>query len=129
MKTLKKVYYHQLEKVKDILKVKEIYCIPVFGEWLSEKDINKIDMDNFIFPWKRNWDWYFSEDNWNKYIEKLENVYFSKEPLEELLYEYIDYFPDVDLYMYVKVWEINWVLLDPKDYFKLYSEPNSFSIR
>ena len=49
MKTLNKVYYHQLEKVKDILKVKEIFCIPVLGEWLSEKEVDEINMDNFIF--------------------------------------------------------------------------------
>lgn len=123
MKTLKKVYYHQLEKVKDILKVKEIFCIPVFWEWLSEEEVDEIDMQNFIFPWKRNWDWYFTKDNWNKYIEKYENVYFSKEPLEELLYEYIDYLPDVELYMYVKVWEKNNVFVDPKEYFKPYLDP------
>ena len=125
MKVLKKVYYHQLEKVKGILKVKEIYCMP----WLIEaEEWDDLNMDNFIFPWKRNWDWYFSNDNWNEDLEKLENVYFSKDPLEELLYEYIDYFEEVDLYMYVKIWEINWVLLNPKEYFKLFLEPNSYSI-
>lgn len=121
MKTLKKVYYHQLEKVKDILKVKEVYRIP----WLiEEEEWDNLNMNDFIFPWKRNWDWYFFTDNWNQDIEKLESVYFSREPLEELLYEYIDYFPDVDLYLYVKVWEKNWILLDPEEYFKLYLEPN-----
>ncbi len=126
MKVLKKVYYHQFEKVKDILKVKEIYRMP----WLiEEEEWDNLNMDNFIFPWKRNWDWYFSDDNWNKWLEKLENVYFSKEPLEELLYEYVDYFPDVDLYMYVKVWEKNNILLEPKDYFKLFLEPNSYLIK
>lgn len=123
MKTLNKVYYHQLEKVKDILKVKEIFCIPVLGEWLSEEEVDEINMDNFIFPWKRNWDRYFSEDNWCKYIEKYQNVYFSKKPLEDFLYEYVDYFPDVELYLYVKIWEVNWILLDPKDYFELYLNP------
>jgi len=112
MKILKKVYYHQLEKVKDILKVKEIYYMP----WLTEEEEEgNLNMDNFIFPWKINWDWYFSDNNWNKWLEKLENVYFSKEPLEALLYEYVDYFPDVELYMYVKIWEVNWILIDPKD--------------
>ncbi len=125
MKILKKVYYHQLEKVKDILKVKEIYCMP----WIiEEEEWDKLKMDEFIFPWKRNWDWYFSSDNWNEWLEKYENVYFSKEPMEELLYEYIDYFPDVDLYMYVKVWEKNNILLNPKDYFKLFLEPDSYSV-
>ncbi len=123
MKTLNKVYYHQLEKVKDILKVKEIFCIPVLGEWLSEEEVDEINMDNFIFPWKRNWDRYFTKDNWSKYIEKYQNVYFSKKPLEDFLYEYVDYFPDVELYLYVKIWEVNWILLDPKDYFKLYLNP------
>lgn len=125
MRTLKKVYYHQLEKVKDIIKVKEIYCMP----WLiEEEEWDKLNMENFILPWKRNWDWYFSNDNWNEWLEKLENVYFSKKPLEELLYEYVDYFPDVDLYIYVKVWEKNWVLLDPKEYFKLFLEPDSYKL-
>lgn len=125
MRILKKVYYHQLEKVKDIIKVKEIYCMP----WLiEEEEWDKLNMENFIFPWKRNWDWYFSNDNWNEWLEKLENVYFSKNPLEELLYEYIDYFPDVELYMYAKIWEVNWVLLDPKDYFKLFLEPDSYKL-
>jgi hypothetical protein len=32
MKILEKVYYHQLEKVKDILKVEKLFCIPVFQE-------------------------------------------------------------------------------------------------
>ena len=115
MEILKKVYYHQLEKVKNIVKVKEIYCMA----WLihEEELEQEINMDEFIFPWKRNWDWYFSSDNWNKDLEKMENVYFSKEPLEELLYEFIDYFPDVELYMYVKIWEKNNVLIDPKEYF------------
>ncbi len=123
MKTLKKVYYHQLEKVKDILKVKEIYRIP----WLiEEEEWENLNMNDFIFPWKRNWDWYFSSDNWNQNIEKFENVYFSKEPLEELLYKYVDYFPDVDLYLYVKIWEVNWILLDPEEYFKLYLEPKLY---
>ena len=103
MKTLNKVYYHQLEKVKDILKVKEIFCIPVLTAWLSEQEAEEINMDNFIFPWKRNWDRYFTKNNWSKYIEKYQNVYFSKKPLEELFYEYIDYFPDVELYLYVKI--------------------------
>lgn len=121
MKTLKKVYYHQLENLKGVLKVKEIYCMP----WLIEaEEWDKLNMDNFIFPWKSNWDWYFSDDNWNKGLEKYENVYFSKELLEDCLYEYVDYFPDVELHMYVKVWEVNWVLLAPKEYFKLFLEPN-----
>ncbi len=126
MKILKKVHYHQLEKVKNIIKVKEIYCMP----WLihEEELEQEINMNEFIFPWKRNWDWYFSSDNWNKDLEKMENVYFSKEPLEELLYEHIDYFPDVELYMYVKIWEKNNVLLDPKEYFKLFLEPKSYKL-
>ena len=48
--------------------------------------------------------------------------------MEELLYEYVDYFEETETYMYVKIWEKNWYLLDPKEYFKLYSDPSSFSI-
>jgi hypothetical protein len=108
MKILKKVYYHQLEKVKDILKVKEIYRMPwIIHEEELEKEIN---MDEFIFPWKRNWDFYFSSNNWNKNLEKIENVYFSKNDLDKWKYEFIDYFPDVDLLMYVKFWEKNNIL-------------------
>jgi len=128
MKTLKKVYYHQLEKVKEILKVKEIYCMAWLTQTEEVIEWDNLNMDNFIFPWKRNWDWYFSDNTWNKGLEKLENVYFSKNTLEELLYEYVDYFPDVELYMYVKIWEVNWVLLNPKEYFKLFSEPDSYRL-
>lgn len=123
MKILKKIYYHDLEKLKETIKVEKIYCLPVFGEGLTEEEIEKIDMKNFIFPWKRNWDWYFTEKINDKRLEKYTNVYFSKEPLEECLYEYVDYLQDVELYMFVKVWEKNWILKDPVDYFKLYLEP------
>jgi len=102
MKVLKKVYYHQLEKVKDILKVKEIFCIPVFQEWLSEKEIDKINMDNFLMIWRKNFDWYFSEDNWNDNIEKFENVYFSKYNLKNKKLEYWDFIDELQLYMFIE---------------------------
>ena len=98
MEILKKVYYHQLEKVKDILKVKEIYCIPVFREWFSEKEIKEIKMNNFLTVWKQNFDWFFSENNWYKIIEKIENVYFSKKNLENK--NYLDYLEELKLYMF-----------------------------
>jgi len=98
MEILKKVYYHQLEKVKDILKVKEIFCIPVFREWLSEKEIDEIKMNNFLTVWKQNFDWFFSENNWYKIIEKIENVYFSKKLLENK--KYLDYIDELKLYMF-----------------------------
>jgi len=102
MKTLKKVYYHQLEKVKDILKVKEIFCIPVFQEWLSEKEIDKIKMDNFLTIWRKNFDWYFTEDNWNNNIEKFENVYFSKYDLKNKNLEFWDFIDELQLYMFIE---------------------------
>ncbi len=102
MKTLKKVYYHQLEKIKDTLKVREIFCIPVFQEGLSEKDIKKINMNNFLTVWRRNFDWYFSENNGSKQIEKLENIYFSKSVLVGQEFEYLDFLDEVELYMFIE---------------------------
>lgn len=123
IKILKKVNYNDLENYTKIIKVKYLYCLLIFQEWLTDDEIENLDMTNFVFPWKRNQDWYFSEkiddDRWYE----LKNVYFSKEPLEDLLYEYLDFLPDVDLYMYVKIWEKNWYLKNPKEYFKLYLEP------
>lgn len=100
MKTLKKVYYHQIEKIKDILKVDSLFCIPIFQEWLSDKEINKIKMDNFLSVGKRNFDWYFSENNWNKYLEEIKNVYFSKKILDNNNFEYLDFFDELDLYLF-----------------------------
>lgn len=100
MKTLKKVYYHQLEKVKDILKVEKIFCIPVFQEWFSEDEIEKIKMNNFLTVWKRNWDWYFSEDNWYENIEKINNVYFSKNILNSKKFEFLDFLDELELYIF-----------------------------
>ena len=100
MKTLKKVYYHQLEKVKETLKVEQLYCIPVFQESLSEKEIENLKMDNFLSVWRRNFDWYFSENNWNIQTEKLENIYFSKEKLDHEKFEYLDFIDELEIYMF-----------------------------
>jgi len=123
MKTLKRLNYNDLENYTEILKVKYLYCLLVFQEDLTEEEIDKLDMTSFVFPWKRNWDWYFSEKTNDARWYDLYNVYFSKEPLDNLFYEYLDFLPDVDLYMYVKIWEKNWYLKDPKQYFKQYLEP------
>jgi len=102
MKILNKVYYHQLEKVKDILKVKEIFCIPIFQEWLSEKEIDEIKMDSFLTVWKRNFDWYFSENNWSNNIEKIENIYFSKNFLKSEKLKYLDFLDELKLYIFIE---------------------------
>ncbi len=102
MKILNKVYYHQLEKVKDILKVKEIFCIPVFQERLSEKEIDEIKMDNFLTVWRRNFDWYFSENNWSNNMEKFENIYFSKKNLKSKKLEYLDFLDELKLYIFIE---------------------------
>ena len=101
MRTLKKVYYNQLEKVRDILKVEEIYYIPVFEEWLSEDEIEKIKMDSFLSVWRKNFDWYFSKNNWNKILEKLKNVYFSKYNLDNKKFKYLDFLDELELYMFI----------------------------
>jgi len=102
MEILNKVYYHQLEKVKDILKVKEIFCIPVFQEWLSEEEIEKIKMDQFLTVWRKNFDWYFSEDNWYSNIEKFENIYFSKYELKDKKIEFLDFIDELELYIFIE---------------------------
>ncbi|MDP2090772.1 MAG: hypothetical protein Q8K30_04200 [Candidatus Gracilibacteria bacterium] len=126
MKILKKITYNDLENYTEIIKVKYLYCLLVFQEGIPEEDIDKLDMSNFVFPGKRNWDWYFSEKVDDDRGYELKNVYFSKEPLEDLLYEYLDFLPDVDLYMYVKIGEVNGYLKNPKQYFKQYLESTYF---
>lgn len=102
MEILNKVYYHQLEKVKDILKVKEIFCIQVFQEWLSEEEIEKIKMDQFLTVWRKNFDWYFSEDNWYSNIEKFENIYFSKYDLKDKKIKFLDFIDELELYIFIE---------------------------
>jgi hypothetical protein len=58
-------------------------------------------MDNFLSVWKRNFDWYFSENNWNKNLEKLENVYFSKDILDYNEFEYLDLLEELELYIFI----------------------------
>ncbi|MDD2871161.1 MAG: hypothetical protein PHS49_04155 [Candidatus Gracilibacteria bacterium] len=123
MKILKSISYNDLENYTEIIKVKYLFCLLVFQEGFTEWEIDKLDMTHFVFPGKRNWDWYFSEKIDDKRGYELKNVYFSKEPLDNLLYEYIDFLPDVDLYMYVKIGETNGYLKNPKQYFKQYLEP------
>lgn len=102
MKTLKKICYDEIEKINWVIKLEKIYCLPVFQEWLSEKQIEKIDMQNFIFAWKRNWDWYFLDKIKNKYIEKIENVYFSKNELDSNEFEYFDFISEIWIYLFLK---------------------------
>lgn len=122
MEYLKTVNYKQLENLRELTKVEKLYCLPVNWLWLSEVEAEKVDMTDFIFTWKRNWDRYFTKKVDCEWLEKMENVYFSKEPMEELLYEYIDYIEETETFIYVKVWEKNWCLIDPKEYFKPYLE-------
>ncbi len=101
MKTLKKVYYENLEKINGVINVKELYCLPVFQEWLNDNEIEKIDMQSFIFAWKSNFDWYFSEKlNHNK-LEKINNVYFSKTILNKNKYEILDFISEINVYIFI----------------------------
>lgn len=111
MKYLKTINYKQLDKLKELTKVEKVYCLPVNWLWLSEKQVNKIDTTDFIYPWKKNWDMYFTKKIKIKWLEELKNVYFSKVRLEESFFEYIDYIEETETFMYVKVWEENNVFI------------------
>jgi len=102
MKTLKKIYYDEIEKINWIVKLEKIYRLPVFQEWFSEKQIEQIDMKNFIFAWKRNWDWYFLEKVENKFIEKVENIYFSKNELNSNEFVFFDFIYEIWVYLFLK---------------------------
>jgi hypothetical protein len=124
MEYLKTVNYKQLENLRELTKVEKLYCLPINWLWLSQKQVDKIDTTDFIYPWKRNRDRYFTKKIECKWLEELKNVYFSKERLEELLFEYVDYIEETETFIYVKVWEENWYLVNPKEYFKPYLEAN-----
>lgn len=102
MQTLKRVLYENLEELKEITRIEKIFRIPVFSAWLSNVDIDSIDMKNFVFPGKRNYDWYFSEKSNNKVCEEWRNVYLSKTYLEDVKYEYLDFIEEVDVYMFIE---------------------------
>ncbi|NDK08820.1 hypothetical protein EOM39_06290 [Candidatus Gracilibacteria bacterium] len=53
MKYLKTINYKQLDKLKELTKVEKVYCLPVNGLGLSEKQVNKIDTTDFIYPGKK----------------------------------------------------------------------------
>ena len=76
--------------------------MPIFQEWFSEKEIEKIDMKNFIFVWKANWDWYFLEKIENKFLEKVEDIYFSKKELNKKEFNYLDFISEIWVYLFTK---------------------------
>ena len=100
MRKCKKIFYDDLEDLKEIIKVEKLYCLPILWSGLTEKEIDKVDMKYFIFPWKRNWDWYFTEKIHDNRCETLENIYFSKEILDNNQFEYVDCVPETEVYMF-----------------------------
>ena len=102
MKILKKIDYQKIDNLKETVKVKEIYCLPVFREGVTPEEADELDMTNFIHPWKENWDWYFSEKIDDKRLELIEDVYFSKEDLNNKKFDYLDYILEADVYMFTK---------------------------
>lgn len=102
MRTLKTINYIQLENLKETTKVKQVFCLPVFWEWFSEEEADEIDMINFIHVWRKNWDWYFTKKIDDERCEELNNVYFSKEPLRETIYFFIDYIIETETYIYLR---------------------------
>jgi len=50
MKILKKIDYQKIDNLKETVKVKEIYCLPVFREGVTPEEADELDMTNFIHP-------------------------------------------------------------------------------
>jgi len=59
-------------------------------------------MKNFIFVWKANWDWYFLEKIENKFLEKVEDIYFSKKELNKKEFNYLDFISEIWVYLFTK---------------------------
>lgn len=102
MQTLKRVIYDTLEELNETTRIERIFRIPVFSAWLTDDEIDRIDMKNFVFPGKRNYDWYFSEKTDSEICEEWSNVYLSKTYLEDNKYEYLDYVEEAEVYMFIE---------------------------
>lgn len=102
MRILKTINYIQLESLKELTKVKKVFCLPVLWEGISEEEVDKLDMENFIHVWKKNWDWYFTKKVDDERCEEFNDVYFSKVPLRDTLYDFWDYIIETDTYIYLK---------------------------
>jgi hypothetical protein len=61
-------------------------------------------MKDFLFVWTDNWDWYFSNKIENDNLEKLENIYFSREVMKKSLYIKLDYINETNnpIYLYTR---------------------------
>lgn len=117
MKIVNKLSYRSLKTIKEDFKVKKIYCLPVFWEWITEKELENIDETRVLFWWNRNWDWYFPEQVNDSRCEEFRNIYFFKERLiDESSFEWIDYEPVYGFHLYLKKWEDNWIY--DENYFK-----------
>lgn len=96
------IRFHDLKNLKKSIKWEKLYLLPVFSEWFTKKEIDKIDMDNFLFPWWRNRDWYFAKKIDDERCEEINQVYFTKKELNKNKFEYLDFIPEIDVYIFTK---------------------------
>ena len=101
MKTLNKISYNELTDLKNDIYVKKIYCLPVLLYWLNEEEIYNIDTKGFIDIWRKNWAWYFSEENNNESLEEMENILFSIDERDRENFEFLDYLEELWVYMFI----------------------------
>lgn len=96
------ISFHDLKDLKKPIRWEKLYLLPIFSEWFTEREINKIDMEDFLFPWWKNRDRYFAKKVEDNRCEEINEVYFTKEQLNLNKFEYIDFIPEIDVYIFSK---------------------------
>jgi len=91
-----------LRELKEPIKWGKLYFLPIFSEWFTENEINKINMQDFLFPWWRNRDRYFAKRIDHERCEEINEVYFTKKQLNINKFEYLDFIPEIDVYIFTK---------------------------
>lgn len=102
MKRRKRISYNELQEINEVIRLDSVFCLPVFREWISTEQTDKLIWESFIEVWKSNWDWYFLNPVNHKYCQEVIWVYFSKIPLRNTIYDILDYLPGLKIYMFTR---------------------------
>jgi len=96
------ISFDVLKNLTKPMKREKLYFLPIFSQGFTENEINKINMQDFLFPWWRNRDWYFAKKINDERCEEIKEVYFTKKQLNTNQFEYLDFIPEIDVYIFTK---------------------------